>query len=674
MDKKNNEINEKQSQLDLKNKELEEKKKQIDLQVIKKANLDFFEKVKQFEIDIKNKDKQIEELQNSNNNNNINEIKKNIDDIKDNKEIIIGNNINYKDKIINNKENQNINNIENNNIHTFTKKVLYENNNENKNENKKEKEVKYTIFKDKSNIKTNFDYNNYKNKNEFLNENVTNEKDKKEIKAKDILKKESLNKIYKLTNDEFEKNISTYREKRPKNINTNFNDYKEILPDYKNKNINGVNYLNNIDYSKTENNKNTNNINKYDNYKLNKISDVNANSINKESKIQINNININKNKLTKFNNFENQKSNNKIKLDLVNNNEEDINSHIINRDNENNNLNKYTINNNYNDKNTEYNYNDKNTEYNNNIIITSSSISISQNDDINNVKYIGDIERKNQQFTYIYSLIGSDLISFNLKEKKFEIISIKDNTGGIFNSYIIYYQENKLFPQLLNTPYGFYILLHKYIFSYNQINNSVSKLIKLNCNHINGNFINIKNDIYSISGNNTTQCEKYSLISNNNILIPSTNFPRINSGICNIQNEYIYLFFGKISNSIERLYIGKNNDYNYNDKWEIIRINEKNGLEDDNICLNKFVSFLDDYNNIIIFGGEDFNGKENKNIFGFNLNNQNISIIGKIDSNSLYLNQFIKVDESIFSIYDMNNGLHFFNKELDYHEIFNLNA
>ena len=234
-----------------------------------------------------------------------------------------------------------------------------------------------------------------------------------------------------------------------------------------------------------------------------------------------------------------------------------------------------------------------------------------------------------------------------------------------------------MYPLSLNTPKGFYILLHKYIFYYDQITNCISIVIKLFSNHSNGNFIYIDNFIYSISGFKNTQCEKYSLISNKNILIADTNYPRINSGICNVNNEYIYLFFGKFcENSIERLYIGNNNDYNYkyNNSWEIININENNEFINNKIGLDKFVTFLDDFNNIIIFGGEDYKGKENKNIYGFNLINNNLSIIGKIDSCSLYSSQFVKLDNSIFSIYDMNNGLHFFNKELDYHEIFNLNV
>ena len=100
-----------------------------------------------------------------------------------------------------------------------------------------------------------------------------------------------------------------------------------------------------------------------------------------------------------------------------------------------------------------------------------------------------------------------------------------------------------------------------------------------------------------------------------------------------------------------------------------------NGINNNIISLDKFITFLDDYNNVIIFGGEDYNKeKKNKNIYGFNLGNNSLSIIGKIDSNALYLNQHIQINDNIFSVFDINNGLHFFSKELDYHEIFNLNA
>ena len=400
----------------------------------------------------------------------------------------------------------------------------------------------------------------------------------------------------------------------------------------------------NYNYSKTE---------------IDENNELIQNNLTKDSK--------NKNNNFYNNNFINQDNkiyNNKLQLDLSNYNEEDISIKQTNHfKNDINDIKYKEINND--DLNDINDINNKN-----------KSISI-ENEDINDINY-NYVESQNNiyQFNCIFSLIGSDLISFDLKEKKFEIITPKDDTNGIFSTYIDYNQKNKLYPLTLNTPKGFYILLYKYILYYDQITNSLSISIKLFYNHSKGNFIYIDNNIYSISGINTTQCEKYSLISNKNILLSNTNFPRINSGICNVNNEYIYVFFGKgCENSIERLYIGENN---YSKNWEVINvsinINENSGVKETKIGLDKFITFLDDFNNIIIFGGEDYKGKENKNIFGFNLDSNSLAVIGKIDSCSLYSSQFVKLDESIYAVYDINNGLHFFNKELDYHEIFNLNV
>ena len=305
-----------------------------------------------------------------------------------------------------------------------------------------------------------------------------------------------------------------------------------------------------------------------------------------------------------------------------------------------------------------------------NLILSTSTISVSQNENIKSITYP---EKSTSNFEYIYSLIDSDLISFNLKQKKFEIIKINDNTKGVFTSYISYYKQNKLQPLLLNTKKYFYIVMQKYIFYYEFSLNNINILSKTFSSHLNGKFIQIENSLYLISGNNNTQCELYSLIMNKIKSLPNTNFPRINSGICNVNNEYIYVFFGQFcENSIERLNI---KNLNFDKNWEIIRINEVNGIKNNSfLYLEKFITFLDDYNNIIIFGGQDYNNEKcNKNIFGFNLNDNSFSTIGKIDSCTLYGNQYIKLDESIYAVFDEINGLHFFSKELDYHEIFNLN-
>ena len=409
-------------------------------------------------------------------------------------------------------------------------------------------------------------------------------------------------------------------------IKTNFDYFNDNDDDFiENEPKKTMKSLYNINYRKNKSNKNFNTI-IGNNFFINRTTTTNLNNI--ESKID---------------------TERTLKLHLYNNNDDDLKKN-------------YSI--------KPYNKNNKIKKQKSNLILSTSTISLSQNENIKSITYP---EKSASNFDFIYSLVNnSDLICFNLKQKKFDIRKINDNTKGIYTSYISYYRQNKLQPLLLNTQKYFYILMQKYIFYYDSSLNCINILTKAFSNHLNGKFIQIENSLYLISGNKNTQCELYSLIIKENKLLPSTNYPRINSGICNINDEYIYIFFGQFcQNSIERLNI---KNLNYDEKWEIIQINEFNAINDNNIYLNKFITFLDDYNNVIIFGGEDYNNeKSNKNIYGFNLYEKSLAIIGKIDSSAKYCNQYIKLDESIFAVFDENNGLHFFSKELDYHEIFNLN-
>ena len=408
-------------------------------------------------------------------------------------------------------------------------------------------------------------------------------------------------------------------------IKTNFDYFNDNDDFIENEPKKTMKSLYNINYRKNKSNKNFNTI-IGNNFFINRTTTTNLNNI--ESKID---------------------TERTLKLHLYNNNDDDLKKN-------------YSI--------KPYNKNNKIKKQKSNLILSTSTISLSQNENIKSITYP---EKSASNFDFIYSLVNnSDLICFNLKQKKFDIRKINDNTKGIYTSYISYYRQNKLQPLLLNTQKYFYILMQKYIFYYDSSLNCINILTKAFSNHLNGKFIQIENSLYLISGNKNTQCELYSLIIKENKLLPSTNYPRINSGVCNINDEYIYIFFGQFcQNSIERLNI---KNLNYDEKWEIIQINEFNAINDNNIYLNKFITFLDDYNNVIIFGGEDYNNeKSNKNIYGFNLYEKSLAIIGKIDSSAKYCNQYIKLDESIFAVFDENNGLHFFSKELDYHEIFNLN-
>ena len=272
----------------------------------------------------------------------------------------------------------------------------------------------------------------------------------------------------------------------------------------------------------------------------------------------------------------------------------------------------------------------------------------------------------------IYTLKGNLLIYFNVNEKKFKIVEPVDKTNGLFENYL---SKGSNIPITLNTYLGFFILINDFIFFYDEANNTINLLNKLISSHVNGGCILINQELYSISGVDNLSCEKYSLNKKRNIVLPCVNYPRINAGLCNVNNKYLYIFFGeKCINTIERLNLSI--DYEsmkeYVNSWECIKIYSliENGKQ---IGLEKFTSYLDDYNNAIILGGCNDKGEQNQDIYGLNLENNEISIIGKIDTCALYLGQNTQLNDSIFAIYDAKNGIHFFNEELDYHEIYNFN-
>ena len=301
------------------------------------------------------------------------------------------------------------------------------------------------------------------------------------------------------------------------------------------------------------------------------------------------------------------------------------------------------------------------------------------NNKYNNEIYEDSLEEKNIisdnnsiSQTNIYTLKGNLLIYFNINEKKFKFVNPVDKTKGLFESYL---SKGSNIPLTLNTYLGFFILLNDFIFFYDEANNTINLLNKLISSHVKGGFILINQELYSISGVDNLSCEKYSIKKKKNIVLPCVNYPRINAGLCNVNNKYLYIFFGeKCINSIERLDLSI--DYEsmkeYINSWECIKIYSliENGKQ---IGLEKFTTYLDNYNNVIILGGCNDKGEQNQDIYGLNLENNEINIIGKIDTCALYLGQNTKINDSIFAIYDAKNGIHFFNEELDYHEIYNFN-
>ena len=579
--------------------------------------------------------------------------------------------------------------------------------NKKNNETKKEKKIlekEIEVFNEQ--------YDQIKNEYQILYQKYLEQNRSIEIMKNEFMKKKTDKEIQKLTKENFDL-LTKYKKAQNENIiksqqleqfKKNYKILNNQLMEFATNNY-GTNINNNS--LESNNNEESNNSENQEN-----INDINNKNINKNDNKLIESLNMDENNLLQYSNNDkdiynlNNKNNNNINLitdeNLMNSfntdkykltTEENDNIYINNSQNLKHNKIMITDKeklspekDNFNNLSTQLNMNKLNFFNNNNIDNLQSNdfhsktfpSSLNNNNKYNNelsdsLENKNDINKEiNLSYPNLYTIKDDKIINFNLIEKKFVLINPVDNTDGLYENYI---NKSSFTPLTLNTSLGFFILINDFIFYYDEINNTINILVKLISPHNNSNFIFIKEELYSISGKNCLTCEKYSLKKGRNIKLPSVNYSRVNAGLCNVNNEYLYVFFGeKCINSIERLNLSINYESmkDYVKNWECIQIYSliENGKQ---IGLEKFTSYLDDYNNVIILGGNDEKGEQNQDIYGLNLENNEINIIGKIDTCALYSGQNIQLNDSIFAIYDMKNGLHFFNKELDYHEIYNFN-
>ena len=318
----------------------------------------------------------------------------------------------------------------------------------------------------------------------------------------------------------------------------------------------------------------------------------------------------------------------------------------------------------FNNYTSNYFYNKKNNLLESNDFTDNNMNSLKKNNNKNLSELILS-EKALNEYPNIYTLVGAKIIGFNLLKKKFILIKPIDKTSNLFNENVNTLRNYNILPITLNNTYGFFILLINYIFFYCPLDNTLNTLVILNKNHLNGGFASVQNDLYIISGIDTTECELYSFESKKICNLPRVNYKRVNSSICNVNNQFIYALFGRNSdNTIERLNIKNKGD---SESWELIRL--KNELTINN--LQQFLSFHNNDDSIIILGGDDCLNNENHEILKLDINDNCLKNIGYINLKSSYLNQITFIDEEYFAIYDIINGLHFFNKDLEQHVIFN---
>ena len=266
----------------------------------------------------------------------------------------------------------------------------------------------------------------------------------------------------------------------------------------------------------------------------------------------------------------------------------------------------------------------------------------------------------------IYSIdLNNRIISFDLSTKKFNIINPIDKTSMIKDNNFSQIISNPNYSiNSLNTHKGLFIIIYNLIYYYESFTNRLFLFTKLTHSHNKCSSIIIKNDIYIISGENTVKCEKCSLDSGKVTNIPNVNYEKPFCGLCNIGNNYLYSIFGYNCIYIEKLKLYS--EYNKDISWEIVQYK----LNENEINLKNFLCVLDDYMNIIIFGGEDYDKNLNNNIYCFDIGDGNIYKKGEIDNTSLFNCQSLQIEENLYINFDLYSNIHAYNRELDIHIVY----
>ena len=180
--------------------------------------------------------------------------------------------------------------------------------------------------------------------------------------------------------------------------------------------------------------------------------------------------------------------------------------------------------------------------------------------------------------------------------------------------------------------------------------------------------------IFIVGGSNTKSVEIYNIETNEINKNNELNNYRSECTLCLVNNEYLYAFCGFLLHNEFNSSIEKCNLLKEERQWELVNINENNGL----IFKPSFfgVSYFRNYNEILLIGGND-NGDEKhfdylykigKNeedkdeikTFKSNLNENNVVYRDKLfmlvgDNKSVHIPLIIGEDIKIF-VLDLNNG------------------
>lgn len=253
----------------------------------------------------------------------------------------------------------------------------------------------------------------------------------------------------------------------------------------------------------------------------------------------------------------------------------------------------------------------------------------------------------------LFSLIFStkDLIKYNPKEKKLEVISPDISILKIkkFESYISCINFNNKF--YISGGYS----TSKQFFEYDAESNKFIKLPEMLSNHYYHTMIGNNNYIYSVSGFKSKKVERYDISNKEWSSLPDLGYERSYSNLL-IYNKKLFVF-GKINklnnensqnNIIEYLNI-ENDDYN-NNKWLSIEMDFKFPFNS---------GLITNGNNILLVGGKmDLNENSVDTCYSMSINDSDEIVKINITISNIKLKQADEFNGNSFYCLD-KKGLHY---------------
>ena len=267
------------------------------------------------------------------------------------------------------------------------------------------------------------------------------------------------------------------------------------------------------------------------------------------------------------------------------------------------------------------------------------------NDEYNKIKRNIDISSKTI-FSVYYKYNKISILAFDYENKLFSLHDFSDFGNFEENYKLSLNNKGNLF---LNVGKYLYIITGKnydLLYLFDSEKKTIIKLCKLGNNHSNGNLICYENNLICLSGDFNKSVEIYYIKKNIWDKMPEMNKERSSSGVCILNNKYIFNLFGYNSPSKQYLdnieYFDMTNKLNKS--WKLI------DCKAFSLKIKNFFSITQN-NKIIIIGGIIYNENEEEKI---KYNNNFIKMMFSED-NFGNIND-IKIEELIWKIKDNNKN------------------